>query len=73
MPNPVNPGIFDKVEDMLWAEADEATADVRADAVAELRVAYAASLETEEAWAAIRDDERFAQIISRVSGHEGRE
>lgn len=73
MSNPVNPGIFDKVEDTLWAEADEATADVRADAVTELRVAYAAALETEEAWAAIRDDERFAQIVARVSGHERKE
>lgn len=73
MSNPVNPGIFDKVEDMLWTGADEATADVRADAVTELRVAYAAALETEEAWAAIRDDERFAQIVARVSGHERKE
>lgn len=73
MSNPVNPGIFDKVGDMLWAEADEATADARADAVTELRVAYATALETEEAWAAILDDERFVQITARISGRDGKE
>lgn len=71
MSSPANPRIFDKVQNMLWAEADEAVDGARTEAVAELRAAYVAALETEEVWATVRSDERFAQIIARVSCYEG--
>ena len=33
MSNPVNPGIFDKVEDMLWDEADDEVTRARNEAL----------------------------------------
>lgn len=60
MSNPTNPRIFDKVQDTLWAEADEAVDDARTKSVAELRAAYARALESEGIWEPMRDDERFS-------------
>lgn len=65
--NPVNPGIFDKVEDMLWDEADDATSRTRSEGVAELRTAYVSALESDGLWDSLRDDGRFCQAIARIS------
>lgn len=68
MSNPVNPGIFDKVEDMLWDDADDEVASVRNESVAELRTAYVSVLESDRLWDSLRDDARFCQVIARISG-----
>lgn len=67
MSNPVNPGIFDKVEDMLWDDADDEVARTRSEGVAELRAAYVSALESDVLWDSLRDDGRFRQAIARIS------
>lgn len=67
MSNPVNPGIFDKVEDMLWDDADDEVICARSEGVAELRAAYASALENDRLWDSLRDDVRFCQVITRIS------
>ena len=67
MSNPVNPGIFDKVEDMLWDEADDEVTRARSEEVAELRAAYVSALENDRLWDSLRDDVRFCQVITRIS------
>ena len=67
MSNPVNPGIFDKVEDMLWDEADDEVTRARNEGVAELRAAYVSALESDGLWDSLRDDVRFCQAIARIS------
>lgn len=67
MSNPVNPGIFDKVEDMLWDEADDEVTRARNEGVAELRAAYVSALESDGLWDSLRDDVRFCQAIARLS------
>lgn len=67
MSNPVNPGIFDKVEDMLWDEADDEVTRARSEGVAELRAAYASALENDRLWDSLRDDVRLCQVITRIS------
>ena len=67
MSNPVNPGIFDKVEDMLWDDADDEVARTRSEGVAELRAAYVSALESDRLWDSLRDDGRFCQVIARIS------
>ena len=66
MSNPVNPGIFDKIEDMLWDDADDEVARARSEGVAELRAAYASALESDGLWDSLRDDVRFCQIVARI-------
>ena len=67
MSNPVNPGIFDKVEDMLWDDADDEVVRTRSEGVAELRAAYVSALESDGLWDSVRDDVRFGQIAARLS------
>lgn len=67
MSNPVNPGIFDKVEDMLWDDADDEVTCARSKGVAELRAAYVSTLENDRLWDSLRDDVRFCQVIARIS------
>lgn len=67
MSNPVNPGIFDKVEDMLWDDADDEVARARSEGVVELRAAYVSILESDGLWDSLRDDMRFCQTIARIS------
>lgn len=67
MSNPVNPGIFDKVEDMLWDNADDEVVRTRSEGVAELRAAYVSALESDGLWDSVRDDVRFGQIAARLS------
>lgn len=67
MSNPVNPGIFDKVEDMLWDEADDEVTRARNEGGAELRAAYVSALESDGLWDSLRDDVRFCQAIARIS------
>lgn len=67
MSNPVNPGIFDKVEDMLWDDAGDEVTRARSEGVAELRAAYASVLECDGLWDYLRDDGRFCQAIARIS------
>lgn len=67
MSNPVNPGIFDKVEDMLWDDADDEVVRTRSEGVAELRAAYVSALESDVLWDSLRDDGRFRQAIARIS------
>lgn len=67
MSNPVNPGIFNKVEDMLWDEADDEVTRARNEGVAELRAAYVSALESDRLWDSLRDDGRFCQVIARIS------
>lgn len=67
MSNPVNPGIFNKVEDMLWDDADDEVARTRSEGVAELRAAYVSALESDRLWDSLRDDGRFCQVIARIS------
>lgn len=67
-PTLANSRIFDKVQDMLWAEADEAAGCARTEAVAELRATYAAALETEEVWATVRSDDIFIQTVACMLG-----
>lgn len=73
MSNPVNPGIFDKVEDMLWDDADDEVVRTRSEGVAELRAAYVSAHESDRLWDSLRDDGRFCQVIARISdGPEAR-
>lgn len=67
MSNPVNPGVFDKVEDMLWDEADDEVARARNEGVAELRAAYVSAIEDDGLWDSLRDDARFYQAIAHIS------
>lgn len=67
MSNPVNPGIFDKVEDMLWDDADDEVVRTRSEGVAELRAAYVSAHESDRLWDSLRDDGRFCQVIARIS------
>ncbi|WP_370798185.1 helix-turn-helix domain-containing protein [Adlercreutzia equolifaciens] len=67
MSNPVNPSIFDKVEDMLWDDADDEVTCARSKGVAELRAAYVSTLENDRLWDSLRDDVRFCQVIARIS------
>lgn len=67
MSNPINPDIFDKVEDMLWDDADDEVARTRSEGVAELRAAYVSALESDGLWGSLRDDARFCQAIARIS------
>lgn len=67
MSNPVNPGIFDKIEDMLWDDADDEVVRTRSEGVAELRAAYVSALESDRLWDSLRDDGRFCQVIARIS------
>lgn len=67
MLHPENPPLLDKVADMMWAEGDETTDVARADAVVGLRTAYANSFATEETWDDMRNDERFAALVSRIA------
>lgn len=67
MSNPVNPGIFDKVEDMLWDDADDEAVRTRSEGVAELRAAYVSALESDGLWDFVRDDVRFGRIAARLS------
>jgi transcriptional regulator with XRE-family HTH domain len=69
MSDPINPSLFDKVEDMLWDKADDATARTRSEAVAELREAYANALESDRLWDSLRGDVRFGQTIARISNN----
>lgn len=65
--NPINPRIFDKVQDMMWADTDASTSKVRSEAAATLREAYALSLATDDVWIPLRDNARFQNIVSRIS------
>lgn len=67
MSNPVNPDIFDKVEDMLWDDADDEVVRARSEGVVELRAAYVSALENDRLWDSLRDDVRFCQVITRIS------
>ena len=67
MSNPVNPGIFDKVEDMLWDDADDEVTCARSKGVAELRAAYVSALENDRLWDSLRGDVRFCRVITRIS------
>lgn len=67
MSNPVNPGIFDKIEDMLWDDADDEVVCARSEGVAELRAAYASALENDRLWDSLRGDVRFCRVITRIS------
>lgn len=67
MSDPVNPDIFDKVEDMLWDDADDEVTCARSEGVAELRAAYASALESDRLWDSLREDVRFCQVITRIS------
>lgn len=67
MSNPVNPGILDKVEDMLWDDADDEVTCARSKGIAELRAAYVSALESDVLWDSLRDDARFCQFIVRIS------
>lgn len=67
MLSPINPGIFDKVEDMLWDDADDIITYARNEAVTELRAAYAHAFESDELWDFLRDDARFGQIVACIS------
>ena len=69
MSSPVNPALFDKVQDMMWAEEDDAVTEARRSSVSELRAAYAASLSTDDIWTPLRGNRRFAAIVGRVSGN----
>lgn len=67
MSNPVDPGIFDKIEDMLWDDADDEVICARSEGVAELRAAYVSALENDRLWDSLRDDVRFCRVITRIS------
>ena len=67
MSNPVNPGIFDKIEDMLWDDADDEVTCARSEGVAELRAAYVSALENDRLWDSLRGDVRFCRVITRIS------
>lgn len=69
MSSPINPVLLDKVQDMMWAEEDEAIAETRLSSVSELRAAYATSLSTDDIWTPLRGDRRFTAIVERVSGN----
>lgn len=69
MSNPTNPCIFDKVEEMLWAEDNETASKARTDAVSELQAAYASILDSDRLWEPLRNDERFDRIVAHIAGN----
>ena len=67
MENPVNPALFDKVKEMLWADGDDVISEARSESVDQLRRAYASSLASDETWELLREDVRFDRIVAMVS------
>ena len=67
MENPVNPALFDKVKEMLWADGDDVISEARSESVDQLRSAYVSSLASDETWEPLREDARFDRIVAMVS------
>lgn len=70
MENPQNPPLFDKVTDLMWAEADAEIAAARTEAVAGLRAAYASTLATDPIWNFLCDGDAFQALLARIANQE---
>lgn len=70
MREPENPVIFDRVTDMMWSEADEATTAERLDAAKGLRDAYTETLSNDAAFDRLRGMDEYASVMKRISEND---
>lgn len=68
MEEPENPILFDHVADLMWSDADDATAKTRVEAAKGLRDAYVKTLSNDASFDSLRDRDEFESVLRRLEG-----